>query len=64
MEARLDINEVVERIRNVREPDRYPLRNDVENHHHHYSSSKDEDFYSSCASEGDTRSCRGPDDLS
>ncbi|KAL1820017.1 hypothetical protein ACET3Z_014886 [Daucus carota] len=64
VEARLDINEVVERIRNVREPDRYPLRSDVENHHHHYSSSKDEDFYSSCASEGDTRSCRGPDDLS
>lgn len=58
VEARLDINEVVERIENVREPDHYSLlRND-----HHHSASKDEDFYSSYASEGDMRSCRGLSD--
>ena len=66
VEARLDIKEVVKRIEDVRETDRYSLlRNEVDKHQHHYSSSKDEEFYSSYASEGDMRSCRGlSDDLS
>ncbi|XP_074333164.1 pollen receptor-like kinase 1 [Apium graveolens] len=60
VEARLDINEAVERIENVREPDHNSVV--CNDHHHGDGASKDEDFYSSYASEGDMRSCRGLSD--